>query len=164
MYVGIRMFVLSQWKMFILLDGLLKKCESLCSRESLSLLQMVILAQPWLGFNLVLFWFSTVLAIIPKAITCFLAQGPFCLCWLLHQDLRLSRFELHCSFSFSYGFLSVTLVGFPLKLLCNTLQFNPTDSARQTFCSGPVHPKPCRPRFGYVPPLIVSDLYSGLKA
>lgn len=64
----------SQWKMFILLDGLLKNCESLCSRESLSLLQMVILAQPWLGFNLVLFWFSTVLAIIPIAITCFLPK------------------------------------------------------------------------------------------
>lgn len=45
-------------------------------------------------------WFFAALAIVPKTIPWFLSQVPFCLCWLLHNDLRLLCFELYCSFPF----------------------------------------------------------------
>lgn len=58
-------------------------CSSLkaFARENLLLfLLMVMLAQPWLGSDLLLSWFSAVLALVPKPITHSLAHGPFCLC------------------------------------------------------------------------------------
>lgn len=99
-YLGICTFVLSHNAKCLSYRRLLYSLKAFARENLLSVLQMVMLAQPWPGFDFMLSWFSAVVAVVPKAITHFHAQGPFCLCWLLHQDFRLSRWNYITAFPF----------------------------------------------------------------
>lgn len=75
--------------------GCCKKLESLCRKESDAPFTSGVLAQPLLGSDLLLSRFYAVLAPVPRAIPWLLTPGPFCPCWLLHNNLRLIYLELY---------------------------------------------------------------------
>ena len=100
------------------------------------------LAQPWLGFDLMLSWFSAVPAAVPKAVTDSLAQGRFCLCWLLHQDVGVSTVKYIAAFVFLMVVFSLSPLSDVRSSLCATLFDFIRQMKSHKLCSGQVHLRP----------------------